>query len=358
MNFQEAPEDDVLQNEIDAIVKDFDFPELKEKSVLITGAAGLIGSQIVRVLAAYNRVKKYNTRIIAFVHNLSKAQEVFAPLINRRLVTIIGGDVLNPLIVDKKIDFVIHAASPTASAFFVDHPVETIRTAVDGTRNVLELAREKKIKSMVYLSSLEVYGIPDGHCETIREEDYGYIDSLSVRSSYSEGKKMTECLCASYAKEYNVPVKVARLSQTFGPGVDIHDRRVFAEFIRCAIEQKDIILHTAGRTIRTYCSIKDAVTAILTILEKGRVGKAYNVANMETAISIREMADLVAHLYGDKIHVRTEIPENLEQFGYNPEMVIRLNTDKLNSLGWNATVSLEEMLRATGRSMELRMKGK
>ena len=135
---------------------------------------------------------------------------------------------------------------------------------------------------MVYLSSLEVYGVPQTEDGTVTETDYGYIDPLSVRSSYSEGKRMVECLCASYAKEYQVPVKVARLSQTFGAGVEYHDGRVFAEFARCAVEKRNIILHTAGNTLRTYCYTKDAVAALLTILVKGEVGSAYNVTNKNT----------------------------------------------------------------------------
>lgn len=157
---------------------------------------------------------------------------------------------------------------------------------------------------------------------------------------------MVECLCASYAKEYDVPVKIARLSQTFGPGVDYNDGRVFAEFARCAMEKRDIVLHTEGKTVRTYCYVKDAVNALLYILLRGNAGEAYNVTNMDTAVSIREMAEMVCQTIGDgTIKTVVEIPEDLDSFGYNPEMIICLDSSKLNKLGWVATVGLEEMYR-------------
>lgn len=155
---------------------------------------------------------------------------------------------------------------------------------------------------------------------------------------------MVECLCASYAKEYGVPVKVARLSQTFGPGVDYEDGRVFAEFARCALEKRDIVLHTEGNTVRTYCYTKDALSGILYILLKGNTGEAYNVTNMDTAVSIREMAELVCKTIGaGEIKVTVDIPEDICSFGYNPEMVIRLDSGKLMNLGWTPTVGIEEM---------------
>ena len=243
-------------------------------------------------------------------------------------------------------DYIIHGASATSSKYFVDHPVETILTAIKGTRNILEYAKYAQVEGMVYLSSLEVYGTPDGTKKTISESDYGYIDPLSVRSSYSEGKRMAECLCVSYAKEYDVPVKIARLSQTFGAAVSYDDGRVFAEFARCVAEKKDIILHTQGNTVRTYCYTRDAVNAIFYILINGIKSEAYNVTNMETAVSIREMAELVCSIYPESgIKVRIEIPEDISGFGYNPEMRIILNNEKTQALGWKAEVGLADMYR-------------
>ena len=173
----------------------------------------------------------------------------------------------------------------TASKAFVQKPVETIETTIWGTNNLLKFAQETGIKGMVYLSSLEVYGTTDFNLPEISEESYGYIEPLDPRSSYSEGKRMAECLCSAYFHEYGLPVKIVRLTQTFGPGVDYNDNRVFAQFARSIIEKRDIILHTKGETVRDYCYSRDAIAAIFTVLIKGEEGEAYNVANEETTIS-------------------------------------------------------------------------
>lgn len=336
---------EVMQEDLEKIPESgLSAAELSGKSVFVTGATGLIGSQLVYLLACYNRKKNTDIRVIAMARNEEKAKKLFGHLVDRGDVVIYQGDINEPIAYDGDVDYIIHGASATSSKYFVEHPVETIQTAIDGTNYVLKFAAEKQVKGMVYLSSLEVYGVPEKSEGAISETDYGYIDPLSVRSSYSEGKRMVECLCASYAKEYGVPVKVARLSQTFGPGVEYRDGRVFAEFARCALEKRDIVLHTEGRTVRSYCYTKDALTAILTILQKGADGEAYNVTNMDTAVSIREMAELVCSTIGEgQIKVIVDIPEDVAAFGYNPEMVIRLDSAKLEGLGWSATVGLAEM---------------
>lgn len=317
--------------------------------VLVTGATGLLGSLLVRAMVC----SEADLKVIALVRSAAKAAAVFADLLHSPRLEIALGNVDQPLDIPGPVDYIIHGASATSSRYFVEYPVQTIATALDGTRNVLELAREKQVKKVVYLSSLEVYGTPDGSLPHISEGDYGYIDPIQVRSSYSEGKRMAECICAAYAKQYNVPVTVARLSQTFGAGVSYRDGRVFAEFARCAIEGRDIILHTTGGTVRSYCYTSDAILAILTLLLKGVPGEAYNVTNMSTACSIKEMAELVCSLVPEKnIRVRIEIPENIAAFGYNPEMVIRLDSSKLQALGWTPEIGLSDMFRRLMDSME------
>ncbi|MBR1704171.1 MAG: NAD-dependent epimerase/dehydratase family protein [Clostridia bacterium] len=330
--------------------------DLTGKTVFITGATGLIGSQMVRTLLGANRLYGAGITVAAFIRNEQKARALFEDLLPSEDLEFVIGDLSRPIEYDRPVDYVVHGASATGSRFFVESPVETIQTAIYGTDRLLQFARDKQVRGMVYLSSLEVYGVPDGTRETITESDYGFIEPLSVRSSYSEGKRMVECLCASYASEYGVPVKVARLSQTFGAGVEYNDGRVFAEFARCLMERRDIVLHTDGSTVRSYCYTADAVCALYTILLKGEDGQAYNVTNMDTACSIKEMAELVAGLEPEAgVKVRIEIPEDLGSFGYNPQMVIRLDAARLKALGYQASVGIEDMFRRTIRSMRERI---
>lgn len=352
--------DEILRQDMEELAADKELSEgLRGKSVFITGATGLIGSQAVLALACMNRRQHSGIKVIAMVRSPEKAKHIFGAFIESGDVELYCGDINERIDCDASVDYIIHGASATSSRYFVTHPAETIGTALNGTRNILDFAKEKGAKGMVYLSSLEVYGTPQPDREWVAEADYGYIDPLSVRSSYSEGKRMAECMCAAYAAEYSVPVKIARLSQTFGAGVDYDDSRVFAEFARCAIEKKDIVLHTQGNTVRTYCYTKDAVSALFYLLLRGEPGDAYNVTNMDTAVSIREMAGLVCSLYPeDGISVKIEIPEDVAAFGYNPEMVIRLDSRKLQALGWRADADLKQMFTRMIDSMKLnRQKG-
>ncbi len=352
----ESQNDIVLQRDIEEIANNmsYQFEKLDNKTIFITGASGLIGSQIVKSLACINRIRHLSIKIVAFVRNIENARNIFENILDKDFFEIVSGDINNNISYNGKIDYIIHTASATDSKYFVSNPVETIDTAILGTRNVLKLAKDNKIKSMVYLSSLEVYGKNENK-ELICEEDYGFIDFLNVRSSYSESKRMVECMCKSYFEEYGVNVKIARLSQTFGPGVKYNDNRVFAEFCRSVIEKKDIALHTEGRTIRTYCYTKDAVYAIFRIMLDGISGEAYNVSNIDTAISIKDMAQLVCDTFPmSNIKVKIEVTEDIKKFGYNPEMIIKLETKKIEKLGWKPTTNLKEMFINTIKSLEER----
>ncbi|MGN0709028.1 MAG: NAD-dependent epimerase/dehydratase family protein, partial [Anaerovoracaceae bacterium] len=230
---------------------------------------------------------------------------------------------------------------------------ETIHAILDGTDSALRAAAGLKVSGFLYTSSLEVYGRPDDNGKWIDESGYGAIDSTSTRSCYSEGKRLAECLCASYADEYGVPAKIIRLSQTFGPGVKYSDGRVFAEFARCVIEGRDIVLRTQGRTVRNYCYTRDAVKAMLLVLLRGNSGEAYNAANHDTVCSIREMAELASGLGDKPVNVKIEIPEDIEKYGYNPEAKIRLDSSKLAALGWTPEVGIEEMFKRLISSMKV-----
>lgn len=319
----------ILEEDIKNIINYFDMSVFDGKTILVTGATGLIGKLCVKSLLNSG----YNTQVIALVRDEEKAKNIFGE--SKRLTYLVQ-DINQRINTTRRVDYIIHAASTTSSKDFVEKPVETIYTAINGSRNVLEFAKNKRLEGMVYLSSLEIYGVNEK--ENIKEEDYGYIDILNPRSSYSESKKMVETMCISYGTEYGVPVKIARLAQTFGAGVSISDNRVFAQFAKAIINKENIILHTKGETKRNYCYTTDAVRGIFTILTKGENNNAYNVANENSYCSISEMAHLLENEY-------TKIEYKIDEVnrGYNPTVKIALNTEKLNALGWEAKVNLKEM---------------
>lgn len=350
--------DEILKEDLEYIIENEKdkLNSLKNKRILITGATGLIGSQIIKTLLMFNDKCEANIEIVGIARNKEKTDRVFQNWHNRNDFEMIFTDISQEIHAEKAIDCIIHGANTTLSKEYVDKPVETALTIMNGTNNVLKLAVKHNIKSMVYLSSMEMYGIPDEKNSYMRENMAGYIDTLNVRSSYSEGKRMAETLCACYCKEYNVPVKIARLAQVFGADVSFTDNRVFVQLAMSAINRKDIVLHTAGQSYGNYCYTRDAVSAILLLLGKGVNGEAYNIVNEATNVKIKEMAAMVAEkIANGEINVIYDIPQSAMQFGYAPDVVLKLSSEKINKLGWKSEVGLEEMYRRMVQSFLYRM---
>ncbi len=308
-----------------------DFSEFKDSSVLVTGSTGLIGRALVQHLVGLG----------AKVYACSRSSEKFKACFHGYDNIIpVYGDICTLDISSLDVDYIVHAANTTTSKDFVEKPVETIRVAVGGTINILDQYKDKKLKGFVYISSMEAFGITSTDNRDVRETDLGYIDVMSVRSSYSESKRLCENLCVSYASEYGVPAKVVRLAQVVGPGVSYTDNRVTVQFARSVIEGKDIVLKTEGKTKRPILYIDDAVSAILTVLEKGRAGECYTAANPDTFCTIRETAEVIIHqIAQDKIKLVFDLDPKA---GYAPDICLNLNVDKLKALGWEPKVGLVE----------------
>ncbi len=337
-------ENETLRADLEAITGSSFIPwrELDGKTVLITGATGLIGSTLTNALLYYGLRSQNPPRVLALVRDEKKASVLFASQLAECAAhfELIVGDVCEPLETDKSIDYMIHAASQTDSKEMVEHPVETIETALRGTRNMLALAREKKVSSFVFLSSMEVYGSPtDGR--PITESAGACFDSTAVRSSYPESKRMCEALCCACAAEYGVRAKIIRLAQTLGPGVANTDKRIYAQIMRSALNGSPITLATKGDSERMYLYTMDAVAAVLCVLLRGETGCAYNAANKDSYCSIAQLALLAAQTLSDP-PVRVLIGEG-DANKYPPAHKLCLDTSRLEALGWRATRGLADM---------------
>lgn len=316
---------------------------LKKKTILITGATGLLGSLAVKAVLWAN--EKHNTQIhlIAMVRTEEKVKAVFQGKTVNPYLQFVYQDIVAPIEYGGKVDYIIHTANSTTSKYFITNPVETMDSIYTGSRNVLEFAKDKKVQGLVYLSSMEVFGATDPNKELISEKDLGYLDIANIRSCYSEGKRLVECMCKCYAEEYGVPVKIARLAQTFGAGISKDENRVFAQFARSAMNKTDIVLHTKGDSTGNYCYTADALKAVFLLLTEGQKGEAYTVVNEESTMTIAEMAQVVAiEIANREIKVVFDIPEG-NVFGYAPKTSMRLSAKKLRELGWVPEVDLKNM---------------
>lgn len=319
---------------------------INHSTVLVTGATGLIGSLVIKTIYYANVHRNYDIHAIALIRDTEKAARVFGNILKDPNISLTVGDVCQKLKIEHDVDYIIHGANPTASKYFVTHPVETIQSIINGTDNILQLAVEKKIKSMVYLSSMEVYGQVACYKQVVSEKDLGYIDILDTRSSYSEGKRMAECLCVSYSSEYEIPVKIARISRVIGPGiVDNNDSRILTQFARCVAEKRDIALHSTGETLLNYCYTTDAISAIFAILVRGQSGTAYNVSNNKEIYSVRDVAQMLVNEYSYAgIKVVVDIPQDNKTYGYNKVTSHILDNYKIRSIGCQFQVPILKAL--------------
>lgn len=343
----------ILVEDVKNIVNEpIQWERLKGKSVMITGASGMVGSYMMRTLWYLNQTRDYQIHIIGVVRNVRKVAEEFQ---NDPNIEILVHDVTQPFDYSGNVDFLIHAASPASPLIMKEQPVETVAANTLGAYYTLQLAKEKNTEEYVFISSREIYGQPYEGQEMFQEDTYGFVDPLDARSCYPEGKKVAETMCASFWGEYGLHAKSARLAHTYGPGMSIYDGRVQADFLKNVISNEDIVLKSEGLPVRTYTYISDAIAGIFFVLLNGKE-IAYNIGDEQAKISIRELAELLVKIVPEKkLSLRFEIPKGGLK-GTAPFTLGILDSSRLRTLGWKPRYTLEEGFRRTIDYLEIEKK--
>jgi nucleoside-diphosphate-sugar epimerase len=330
-------------------IRSIPWEKLGDKTVLITGAAGFLAAYMVETLLFLNDVKKLNVTVIAVVRSSARFNKRFNHHISRSDVIFVEHDISAAMLINTKVDFMIHAASQASPKFYATDPVGTLSANTMGTAHLLELARKNKVESFLYFSSAEVYGEAI-HVPT-SENDYGYLDPLAVRSCYAESKRMGENMCVSWHHQYGVPAKIVRPFHTYGPGMQLDDGRVYADFVSDVVNGKNITLRSNGLARRAFCYLADATAGFWMVLLCGESAQAYNIGNPDCEISIRDLAKMLAELYPEKkIKVGFEHREDTEQYVTSSIQVTCPNIDLAKKLGWAPWTSLEDGFRKTVES--------
>lgn len=283
----------------DIFRRELNWSVLDKKTILITGAYGMLASYIVYFLCYLNENKNIDINIIAQCRNQKKAEERFHDFLGKEYFMISTADILSPLEFEKPIHYIIHAAGGANARLYTTNPVEIIEPNVLGTYHLLQLAKHNPLEGFLYFSSGDVYGQLDS-IDYVTEETVGKLNSLDEHSCYGESKRIAETMCKAFWDEYKVPVKIARISHTFGPTMDIeNDPRVFAAFMRNVLLGENIVMLSDGSAKRPFCYLADGVAAYFYILLKGKPGEAYNVCNSDEFLSIREFAEIAANVNQD-----------------------------------------------------------
>lgn len=331
----------IIQEDINQILAwDLPWATFRDKTILVTGASGMLPSYVVYTLLGLNDRHKTNIKIIGLVRNEEKARKILAPILERSDFQLSTKDISKPLDFEGDLDYIFHGGSAARPNEHGVHPTGTMKSNILGTFNLLDLAISKKCDGFIFFSSSEVYGqIPD-QIEPISETQYGSIDLLNPRSCYSEAKRACETICASYSKEYNIRCVLPRFAHIYGPGLSLDDGRVQTDFAANIIRNQNIIMNSDGSAVRAYTYVSDAITGLFFALLKGK-GMAYNIADVNRIISIRQLAEaFIAARPEKKLSLEFKIPENKMGF-YNTTKYIGLDNKKLSALGWEAIVDLQ-----------------
>ena len=331
---------------------DLNWKKFKNSVVLISGACGMLPSYMVFTLLYLNEMyPSLNIKIIALCRNYDKAKKRFHDFLDSPLLTIICGDVADKININGDVHYIIHAASLASSQFYGIDPIGVLSPNIFGTKNLLELAREKKSKGFLFFSSGEVCGTLDK--KIITEEDSGYLDPTDLRNCYSESKRMGENMCQCWHHQYKVPTLVVRPEHTYGPTMDLeNDKRVFAEFVSAVINNRNVVVKSDGLSSRTFCYISDATDGFFRVLLNGTHGESYNVGNNEGQISIGNLAKLIVSLFPEKgLKVIYANREHNNSYLENKHKIRpMLSTAKIEKLGYKCQFNVRDGFYRTIKS--------
>lgn len=349
-NRQRMDKTEIFIKDMECIEKSVgDCTKVYGKSVMITGATGMLAHYCVCFFMYLN--KKYNAdiKVIALVKNNKKAEEMFRSYLDSEMFEILVQDISKSIDYGEKVDFIIHAAGYSSPYHIKNNPVGIIEANIVGTINILNFAMKGNISNILYTSTREIYGELKEK-ETINEGDMGVLDPLDMRSCYPESKRMGEQIFESFYRQYSIPFKIVRIAHVYGPGMAICDGRVMSDFIGDVVNGRNIVLKSDGLADRAFCYLTDAVAAMIIVLLKGNNGEAYNISNEEEPVIIRELAEKLAKMLPN---ISLEYIENKDKSGYCAYKRTGLGTDKLRKLGWKPMISLDDGLVRTVSSFQM-----
>ncbi len=345
---EKMTENSLLLEDIKYVAKlPLPWEKLKNSSILITGAGGLIGSFLVDVLMRKNQDDKLCCKVYALGRSAEKAKNRFKDYWEDKYFSFISHD-MNETLTLKEIDdigYVLHLASNTHPVAYATEPISTITTNIIGTQNLLNFAVEHNAKRFAFASSNEIYGENRGDTEFFDEHYCGYINSNTLRAGYPESKRCGEALCQAYKKQKDLDIVIPRLTRSYGPTMLMTDTKAISQFIRKAISGEDIVLKSEGTQHYSYTYVADAVAGLLTVLLCGENGEAYNIADTDGDIMLKDLAAIISETVGKKVIF--ELPDEIERAGYSTATKARLDGKKLKALGWQMKYDIKSGLQRT-----------
>lgn len=342
----------VIQEDIKRIVKDLgkDAKKIEGKTIVITGGSGFLGKYFLQTFWYLNKyVFTKKCKVISLDNHITGTKGTDSDLSGDKDFTFIQHDVRTKFSYNGTVDYIIHAAGIASPVYYMRYPLETLEVAAHGTQYMLDFAKEKKIKSFLFFSSSEIYGDPDPNFVPTPETYPGNVSCTGPRACYDESKRLGETLCTIYLRLYNLPVKIVRPFNVYGPGMRSDDYRVIPRFLTSALKKSPLPVHAGGNQTRTFCYISDAITAFIKILLLGQNGEPYNVGNSDNEVNMMNLAKMISDMFKGNVEAKSvDYPETYPRadpmrrcpdltkirtlFDYQPRMLLK---DGLNrTLKW------------------------
>ncbi|MGD1855863.1 MAG: NAD-dependent epimerase/dehydratase family protein [Leptolyngbyaceae cyanobacterium] len=350
---------DVIQIDLDYICGNLqeEFSCIAGKRLLIIGGAGFLGYYLVQSILHWNTKVSADKVIDLTVYDnyIRGIPDWLTALESNPNLTLQKHDITHPL-PDNMGDFqyIIHAASIASPIFYRKYPIETMDANVNGLRTLLEYCRTQKdkgtpVEGFLFYSTSEIYGDPTPENIPTPETYRGNVSCTGPRACYDESKRYGETLCVNFAEQYDLPIKIARPFNNYGPGLKITDRRVLPDFARDVLAGKDIIMLSDGSPTRTFCYIADAIVGYYKILTNGQPGESYNIGIEKPEISMAELADRVVdvakELFGYTGKVVKQVSEDKDYLVDNPNRRCPIIEKARTQIGYSPSISVEDGLR-------------
>lgn len=340
----------IIQEDVVEIVRQIssDLQELNDATLLISGGAGFIGAYFLDVIEYANKhilrspckvycIDNFATALPDRIRHLSKSSNI----------KIIRNDICAPIALKGKVDFVIHAAGIASPTYYRLHPIETTDAAVDGLRNLLNFAQKRDIRSFLFFSSSEIYGEPTPDNVPTPESYRGNVACIGPRACYDESKRFGETLCYTYRRVFNMPIKIVRPGNIYGPGMRLDDRRVIPDFINNVLKGEDIVLLSDGKPTRCFCYVSDAIVGFLRVLFSEK-NTEFNISNDEQEITMLGLAEEIIHLAkNEELRIKYQESSDPEYLTDNPKRRHLDLTKARTIVGYSPRVSLREGLART-----------
>lgn len=351
---------DVVNADLNYICDDLssEFAKLSGKRLLITGGAGFLGYYLVQAALHWNAHRTDKPIHVTIYENFIRGVPAWLTAIsNNPQLRIVKHDITHPLPADMgDFDFIIHSASIASPIFYRKYPIETMDANVNGLRFLLDYCltqkeKGKPVEGFLFYSTSEIYGDPTPENIPTPETYRGNVSCTGPRACYDESKRYGETLCVNFAQQYQIPIKIARPFNNYGPGLKISDRRVLPDFARDVMNNRDIVMLSDGSPTRTFCYIADAIVGYYKILVNGKIGESYNIGVETPEISMANLADRVVALakelfnYQGKVVKQASADKNY--LVDNPNRRSPIITKARTEIGYNPKIDIDNGLRRT-----------